>query len=131
MVKECNTTECQKKGSQMTAIASLMGLIYGCVGLNSLFMFIGAFRANWRVCSVYCTMCVCFLTLILLIVVATMLFTPYNAICSRSMYPSWGEAMPFYMFDDFYWTYTFWISSWILMFVFLCIGMCQNFSRKM
>lgn len=115
----------------MTAIASLMGFVYGIIGLNALFMFIGTWRPNWRVCSVYCTLCTCVCQLITLIIVATMLFTPYNNICSRSLYPSWGPSLPYYMADDFYWTYTLWIASIITMFIFCCIGMCQNFNAKM
>lgn len=129
MVEDCDV-DCQATGSNMTAIASLMGFIYGLVGFNALFMFIGTWRANWRVCSVFCTICTCLCTFIVLIVVATMLFTSYNAVCSRSLFPAWGPAIPYTMADDFYWTFFIWILTWILMFVFACIGMCQNFAHK-
>lgn len=129
MVEDCDV-ECQATGSNMTAIASLMGFVYGIVGLNSLFMFIGTWRANWRVCSVFCTIATCFCTFIVLIIVATMLFTSYNAVCARSLYPAWGESVPYTMADDFYWTFFIYILTWIFMFVFACIGMCQNFTWK-
>ena len=129
LIEDCDV-ECQKKGSQLTGIASLMGFIYGIVGLNALFMFIGTWRPNWRVCSAYCTLATCVCQLIVLIIVATMLMTPYNAICARSLYPSWGPSLPYYMTDDFNMTFTLWIASIFTMFIFCCIGHCQIYAHK-
>ena len=59
MIDNCDI-DCQQKGSQMTLIATLMGTMYGIIGLNALFMFIGAWRYRWRACSLYCTFFVFF-----------------------------------------------------------------------
>ena len=40
MVDDCDI-DCQAKGSQMTLFATLMGTLFGLIGLNALFMFIG------------------------------------------------------------------------------------------
>lgn len=65
-----------------------MGTAFGVIGLNAVFMFIGAWRYRWRVCSVYFTMVACLVQLVLSIVSATMLFTKYNAVCGRSLTPT-------------------------------------------
>ena len=62
-----------------------MGATYGIIGLNAIFMFIGAWRYRWRICSVYCTMVACLVQISLTIFAATMLFTKYNNVCMRSL----------------------------------------------
>ena len=125
MVDDCDI-DCQQRGSLLTMIAVLMETLFGLIGLNALFMFIGTWRYTWRVCSIYCTLFMCIFQLAILASVASMLFTKYNAVCMRSMHTSAGKGeFPWYMSDDFYWTYTLWIISWFLMFGFCCCGLCS------
>lgn len=58
LLEDCDI-DCQATGSNLTGIAGLMGMVYGIVALNALFMFIGTWRYRWRVCSVYCTLATC------------------------------------------------------------------------
>ena len=118
--------DCQKRGSQLTVVAMLMSAAYGIIGLNALFMFIGAWRYRWRVCSVYCTMCACCTQLILSIVAATMLFSKYNNVCMRSLTTTF-DNFRWTMNDDFTMTFNLWVASWILMLPFVCCGMCSAF----
>lgn len=125
MADDCDI-DCQAKGSQLTTIGVLMGLVFGLISLNALFMFIGTWRYRWRVCSIYCTLFMCVFQLAILCVVATMLFTPYNAVCGRSMHTAVGKGeFPWYMGDDFYATASLWIISWFLMIGFCCCGLCS------
>jgi hypothetical protein len=58
LAEDCDM-DCQKGGSRLSVVASLMSGAYGVIALNALFMFIGAWRYRWRVCSLYCTFCAC------------------------------------------------------------------------
>ena len=118
--------DCQKRGSALSVVAILMSTSYGIIALNALFMFIGAWRYRWRVCSVYCTMVACVLQLILLTVSATMLFSKYNNVCMRSLTNTF-EGFRWTMNDDFQMTFNLWVASFILMFPFVCCGMCSAF----
>ena len=118
--------DCQRAGTQLTLIATLMGVAYGIVGLNALFMFIGTWRYRWRICSIYCTFFACFFQFFILCVVGALLFTKTNAICARSLFNT-ATGMPWTMADDFYVTFVIWIASFIWMFVFVCCGMCSAF----
>ncbi len=128
MADDCDI-DCQAKGSQMTAFATLMGTLFGLIGLNSLFMFIGTWRYRWRICSVYCTLCMCVVQLAILAAAASLLFTKYNAVCARSMHWTFGADMPWYMADDFYWSFSIWVSGWFSMFFFCCCGLCSACKR--
>ena len=125
LYEDCDI-DCQAKGSQITLIASLMGTVYGIVGLNALFMFIGTWRYRWRVCSVYCTFFACLFQFAILCAAGSMLFTKYNAICARSMY-NVGDPFMWTMADDFYMIFVTWIFSFIWMFVFVCCGLCSAY----
>ena len=125
LMDDCDI-DCQKAGSQLTLIATLMGVVYGLVGLNALFMFIGTWRYRWRICSVYCTFVACMIQFALLIAVGALMFTKYNALCARSLYAT-NDYWMYSMNDDFYFTFTSWIASWIWMFVFVCCGMCSAY----
>ena len=103
-----------------------MGVAYGIIGLNALFMFIGTWRYGFRVCSVYCTFFACMFQFCILVAVGAMLFTKTNAICARSLSPTAGPFL-WTMADDFYVTFVVWIFSFIWMFVFVCCGMCSAF----
>ena len=118
--------DCQKFGSGLSVIAQLMGGAYGIIGLNALFMFIGAWRYRWRVCSVYCTLVACLCQLILSIVSATMLFTKYNNVCGRSLTNTF-EGFRWTMNDDIMMTFNLWVASLILMLPFVCCGMCSAY----
>ena len=126
MIDDCDI-DCQARGSQMTLFATLMGTLFGLIGLNALFMFIGTWRYRWRVCSVYCTLFMCVFQLAILAASASLLFTKYNAVCARSMHFAWGEAIPYYIADDFYWSFVIWVSGWFTMFFFCCCGLCSSY----
>ena len=118
--------DCQRRGSQLTVIASLMSGAYGVIGLNALFMFIGAWRYRWRVCSLYCTFVACLCQAALMIVAATMMFTEYNGLCAYSLTPTM-EGFRWTMSDDFSMTFGLWFAGWILMIPFVCCGMCNSY----
>ena len=126
LAEDCDI-DCQKNGSQLTLIAGLMGMSYGFVALNALFMFIGTWRYRWRVCSVYCTFATCLFQFIILIVSGALLFTKYNAVCGRSMTKTAGDAFLWTMADDFYTTFSLWIISFVAMFCFVCCGLCSAY----
>ena len=126
LVDDCDI-DCQAKGSQMTAFAVLMGTLFGLIGLNALFMLIGTWRYNWRICSIYCTLFMCVFQLAVLIGAATLMFTKYNAFCARSMHWSWGKDIPWFIADDFYWSFVFWCSGWFTMFFYCCCGLCSAY----
>mmetsp|Transcript_835 Transcript_835/g.1288 ORF Transcript_835/g.1288 Transcript_835/m.1288 type:complete len:115 (+) Transcript_835:1102-1446(+) len=110
----------------MTLVATLMSTMYGIIALNALFMFIGAWRYRWRVCSVYCTMCACLVQMVILMVSAVMLTGKYNTVCMRSLTNTF-EGFRWTMNDDFQMTFNLWVASFILMFPFVCCGMCSAF----
>ena len=126
LMEDCDI-DCQATGSNLTLIAGLMGLAYGLVALNALFMFIGTWRYRARVCSVYCTMVTCLIQFIVLCVSGALLFTPYNAICARSMQLTMGGIEMWTMADDFYTTFSLWIISFFAMFAFACCGLCSAY----
>ena len=125
LYEDCDA-DCFAKGSQLTIMAVLMSVAYGVVGLNALFMFIGTWRYRWRICSVYCTFAACILQFALLIAVGALMFTKYNAVCARSLYTTHNYYM-YSMNDDFYFTFTSWLVSWIWMMVFVCCGLCSAY----
>lgn len=126
MVEDCDI-DCQKSGSQLTLIGSLMATSYGVVALNAIFMFVGTWRYRWRFCSIICTLLTCVCQLVISIVVGALLFTKYNAVCSRSMVKTYGKNMIWTMADDFYVTFSLWVISFIAMFIFCCCGLCQSY----
>ena len=119
-IEECDV-DCQAKGSQLTLIAGLLGLVYFLVGLNALAMFIGTWRYRWRICSVYFTGIVCMFQLAVLIATGVLMFTKYNGICMRSMRKTsvWDGAFIWTMSDDFYMTFSLWIVSFFTMLGFV------------
>lgn len=129
LFEDCDV-DCQAQGSQLTTIAGLMGAIYGLVTLNAIFMFIGTWRAGARICSIYCTFGVCLFQFAALIAVGAMMFTKYNAICARSVTETMGEGNIWTMADDFYVTFSLWITSFITMFCFVCCGLCSAMGKK-
>ena len=131
-IETCDV-DCQAKGSQLTLIAGLLGLVYGLVGLNALAMFIGTWRYRWRVCSAYFTAVICMFQLCVLIATGCLMFTKYNGICARSMRKTsvWDGAFIWTMSDDFYMTFSLWIASFFTMFGFVhCsseqVRQCKN-----
>ena len=125
LFEDCDA-DCHAKGSQLTIMGVLMSVMYTIVGLNALAMFIGTWRYRWRICSVYCTFVACMIQFALLIAVGALMFTKYNALCARSLYAT-NDYWMYSMNDDFYFTFTSWIASWIWMFVFVCCGMCSAY----
>ena len=132
MIEECDV-DCQAKGSQLTIIAILMGTLYGLVWLNALAMFIGAWRYRMRICSVYFSMFLCMFHVAIIITVGVLLFTKYNGICSKSMRTTsaFDGAYIWTMADDFYATFSMWITSFFLLFGFMACAMQQVKREKM
>ena len=128
LFEDCDV-DCQAQGSQLTTIAGLMGAIYGLVTLNAILMFIGVWRANYRVCSIYCTFGVCLFQFAALIACGAMMFTDYNKVCARSMKETMGDGNIWTMADDFYMTFSLWIISFITMFCFVCCGLCSAIKK--
>ena len=128
MIDDCDV-DCQARGSQLTLVAGLMGLVYGLVALNALFMFIGTWRYRFRVCSAYFTWFVCLFQFCVLIAVGTILDSQYNEVCMRSMTPTWGVGI-WTMADDFYVTGVCWVISFFLMIGFVCCSGCQLMKEK-
>lgn len=125
MVDDCDI-DCQSKGSQMTLFATLMGTLFGLIGLNALFMFIGTWRYRWRVCSVYCTLFACLFQFAVIITSATMLFSSYTTVmCATSLNPTMGDSLPWYMADDWAVNVMLWVGQIFLMFGFLACGLCS------
>ena len=102
-----------------------MGAAYGIIGLNALFMFIGAWRFRWRVCSIYCTFVACLFQFAILVTAGVLLMTKYNNVCSRSMTITAPGSVRWTMADDFSITFQLWISTIFTTFIFLCCGMCS------
>jgi len=122
--EDCDV-DCQAKGSQLTLIAGLLGLVYFLISLNALCMFIGTWRYRWRVCSVYSTGILCLFQFSVIVATGCLLFTKYNGICSKSMRTTsvWDDKFIWTMSDDFYMTFSLWIASIFTMFGFVC---CSN-----
>lgn len=129
LYEDCDD-DCRKYGSRMTPSAILLGVAYGIIGLNSLFMLIGAWRWRWRVCSLYCTIFACLFQFAILITTGVFLMTKYNAVCGRSMAKTAGDAFPWTMVDDFKMTFSLWVGSFFVMFGFLCCGLCSAWDGK-
>jgi len=123
LANDCDM-DCQKRGSQLTIIAMILGTSFEIVALNSLFMFIGAWRYRARVCSVYCTLATCLIQFILTIVAGTMMFTKYNNVCARSLTNTF-DNFRWTMNDDFTMTFNLWVAGIILMLPFVCCGLCS------
>lgn len=62
LIDDCDI-DCQKNGSQMTVMALMMSIVYGLIGLNAIFAFAGTWSYGFRVCSTYCTLCMCMVQL--------------------------------------------------------------------
>ena len=103
-----------------------MGTAYGIIALNALFMFIGAWRYRWRICSVYCTIAACLLQLILTILSSVMMFTKYNNLCTKSLTNTF-EGFRWTMNDDLMMVLNLWIFSLLCLFPFLCCGCCSAY----
>ena len=125
IVDDCDT-DCQKLGGGLSVVAGINQLSIGFIMLNFLCMFIGAWRWRARVFSTYCTFVSCFVQFIILIVSATMLFTDYAGMCARSMTKTAGD-LQWFMADDWQNLVTAWATQFVWMFVWCCVGMCQQY----
>ncbi len=128
LMEDCDI-DCQKRGSQLTLIATLMGAAYGCIGLNALFMFCGAWWFYLRMCSMICTMVACLFQFAILITTGVLMMTKYNNVCMRSLTPT-VEGFRWTMADDFYVTFSLWVISFFAMFIFVCCGMCSGYKSN-
>ena len=90
-------------------------------------MFIGTWRYRWRVLSVYFTFFTCMFQFAILVTSATFLFNKYSmTLCNRSLTPTAGAFM-WTMMDDHATNVSLWVSQIILMFGFLCCGLCSTY----
>ena len=121
LFEDCDV-DCLAKGSQLTLVAGLNQLCFGIIALNALFMFIGAFRYQDRVLSVYCTFFACLFQFCIIVVSGVILCNRWNAVCSRSLTPTAG-GLQWTMRDDFGVCFGLWIMSIILLFPFLFCGL--------
>ena len=119
--------DCQKFGSGMNIVAILNATVLGLIGLNALFMLIGTWRYRWRVCSVYFTLFMCVFQFVVLILSGTMLFSKYSlTFCSNSLTET-APGLMWTMADDWQMNINLWVSQLILMFVWLCFGLCSAY----
>jgi hypothetical protein len=125
LLEDCDV-DCHAKGSQLTVIAVLMSVAYTVIGINAICMFIGTWRPGFRICSVYFTIVACMLQFALLIAAGALMFTKYNALCGRSLFYTHNFYL-YTMNDEFYWSFSSWLVSWIWMFIFVCCGMCSAY----
>lgn len=116
--------DCQKMGSGMTLCAILLSVAMGLIQLNAIIMFAGTWRPMDRIISTYCFPVCGIIQFVMLIVCSVYLFKPYARMCARSLYPTWGENVQWYMSDDYFVMTFSYITQWIWMFVFCCIGTC-------
>ena len=117
--------DCQAKGSQLTLVASLNEASLALIVFNALLGIWGGWSAIGRVSQTYCTFLACTFQLAILIVCATMLFTPYAKMCYTSLYPTAGEENGLWtMHDDYMTVVTLWGTQFVWVFVFLFIGLC-------
>ena len=100
--------------------------------LNFLCMFIGAWRWKARVFSTYCTYVSCCVQFIILIVSGVFLYTDYAVMCMTSTVkaPGSGPNAIWMMADDYLSMTWIWGTQIVLMFVFVCVGMCQQFKAE-
>jgi len=119
--------DCQKRGSQLTTVAILLGTAYGVIALNALIMFCGVAHINCRIFSLYCTFVACLLQFAMIITSGVFLLTKYNAVCARSLTNTF-DGFRWTMADDFATTFGLWISSFFVMFGFLMCGLCSAYS---
>ena len=116
---------CQAEGTQLTLIASMMSGAYGIACLNALFMFIGAWRHRWRICSIFCTFLVCLLQIAVLVVSIILWIGPYGTLCGYSN-TNTAEGFRWTMHDDIIATRNLWIFLAICVLPFFCCGMCST-----
>ena len=126
LIEDCDM-DCQKFGSGLSVVAAINQISLGFIVLNFLCMFIGTWRWRARVFSTYCTYVSCFVQFIILIVSATMLFTPYTMMCATSLEKTMGDGISWHIADDWYAIVVLWATQWVWMFVFVCAAMCQQY----
>ena len=124
MVDDCDI-ECQQKGSQLSVVATLLSIPYGLFGLSGIMMIIGNVTPNCRVGALFCSLCSGCLLFIFLLVSATMLFSQYSMVCSRSMVKTAGDGIFWYMADDWRMVWALWSISWPVLMCLCCCG-CAN-----
>ena len=125
IVDDCDT-DCQKLGGGLSVVAAINQLSIGFILLNFLCMFIGTWRWRARVFSTYCTFVSCCVQFIILIVSGTMLFTDYASMCARSLTSTAG-TLQWTTSDDWQQIVTLWATQFVWMFIFVCVGMCQQY----
>ena len=103
----------------------MLSAAYGIACLNALFMFIGAWRHRWRICSVYCTFCVCMIQIAILAGSCILALGPYWQLCMYST-TNTADGMRWTMHDDLSTTAGLWIFLAICVIPFCVCGMCST-----
>ena len=129
VMEDCDT-DCQKLGSGLSVVAAINQVALGYIMLNMVCMFIGTWRWRARVFSTYCTYVSAAIQFIILLVSGSMLFTPYASMCARSMTKTKGPFISWSMADDYQSIVAIWSIQFIWMFIFVCVGMCQQYRGK-
>lgn len=125
LVEDCDI-DCQASGSQLTLVASLNATAFGFIAFNALLMFIGTWMHKARFASVICTFFSALFQFAIIVTTGVILCSKYNMICARSMVNTF-EGMQWTMRDDMMIIWSLWIASIILMFPFVCIGLCSTY----
>ena len=120
--------DCQKFGSGLSVVASINQISLGFICINMLCSFIGTWRWRARVFSTYCTYFSCCIQFLIMIVSGVFLYTDYAVMCSSSTVKvagsGHGDMGIWMMADDYAMMTNLWGTQFILIFVFLCVGMC-------
>ena len=128
IMEDCDL-DCQKFGSGLSVVASINQISLGFLALNMLCSFIGAWRWRARVFSTYCTYVSCCVQFIIMIVSGVFLYTDYAVMCMTSTVKvaGSGPTAEWMMADDYISMTWIWGTQFILIFVFACVGMCQQY----
>lgn len=122
--------DCQTKGSQLTLVATLNEASLALIVLNAILGIWGGWSVFGRISQTFCTFIAFAFQLAILIVCATMLFTPYARMCYTSLYPTDRRNPLWSMHDDYISVIGLWATQFIWAFVFLCIGLCGAVSSE-
>ena len=111
-------------------VAALMAIPYAMFGLTGIMMILGNVTPNCRVGAIFCTLCSGCVLFICLLISATMLFSNYSVVCSRSMTKTAGDGIFWYMADDYRMVVTLWATSWIVLMCFCCCGLANTINAQ-
>ena len=130
IVDDCDI-DCQARGSQLTLVAILNTAALAFVFVNNgICLALGACFATSRMIATYCNFFGCMFHMVILIVSGTFLFTPYAQMCGNSMVKTAGKDLMWTMSDDYSTVVFLWATSFPLLFIFFCIGLCGAYKAQ-